>query len=219
MLEGMMEKEGYLPAPYMGTAFAMLRANDLIWSFVINNYLLGKEPFPFDLLSWNSDSTNLPAAMQSYYLRNMYIENNLIKPDKLSMKGTPIDLRTIATPTFSLSTMEDHIAPWKSTYIATQTYAGPVTFCLSGSGHIAGVVNPPAKKKYGYWTNDARPYPASPDDWFKGATKNEGSWWPYWVEWVKQYSGEKVAASTRDPANNPNAIEDAPGSYVKVRVM
>ncbi|MGE4350985.1 MAG: PHA/PHB synthase family protein [Bdellovibrionales bacterium] len=219
MLEEMMEKEGYLPASMMATSFSMLRSNDLIWSFVINNYLMGKEPFPFDLLSWNTDSTNLPAKMQSYYLRNMYIENNLIKPNKLVMKGTPINLCKIETPTFSLSTMEDHIAPWKSTYASTQIYSGPVTFCLSGSGHIAGVVNPPAKKKYGYWTNETRPYPAAPDDWFKGSTKHEGSWWPYWVEWVKQYSGDMVPSADRDPAKNPNVIEDAPGSYVKVRVM
>lgn len=218
MIEAMMEKEGYLPAPMMGTTFSMLRANDLVWSFVINNYLMGKEPFPFDLLSWNSDSTNLPAAMQSYYLRNMYMENNLIKPNKLSMKGVPIDLTKVKVPTFSLSTVEDHITPWRSTYAATQIYSGPVTFCLSGSGHIAGVVNPPAKKKYCYWTNNVAKCPANPDEWLKAAEKHEGSWWPEWAKWLEQFGGgSKVPA--RDPANNPNVIEDAPGSYVKVRVM
>ncbi|MDD3183452.1 MAG: class I poly(R)-hydroxyalkanoic acid synthase [Alphaproteobacteria bacterium] len=216
-IESMMEKDGYLPASVMGTAFAMLRANDLVWSFVINNYLMGREPFPFDLLSWNSDSTNLPATMQSYYLRNMYMENNLIKPDKLSMKGVPIDLRKITIPTFCLSTVEDHITPWRSTYVATQTYSGPVTFCLSGSGHIAGVVNPPAKKKYGYWTNDTAKCPADPEAWLKSAQKHDGSWWPEWAKWLEQYAGEMVPA--RDPAKNPNVIEDAPGSYVRVRVM
>ncbi|HAX91634.1 MAG TPA: class I poly(R)-hydroxyalkanoic acid synthase [Rhodospirillaceae bacterium] len=221
LLESMMEGQGYLSAGVMGTTFSMLRANDLIWSFVVNNYLMGKEPFPFDLLSWNSDSTNLPQAMQSYYLRNMYLENNLIQPNRLSMKDVPIDLRKIKVPTFCLSTQEDHITPWRSTYAATQTYSGPVTFCLSGSGHIAGVVNPPAKKKYGYWTNEAAsgtaPKPANPEDWMKGATKHEGSWWPEWIKWLSQYAGEKVAP--RDPAANGNAIEDAPGSYVKVRVI
>ena len=218
MLEAMMEKEGYLPAPMMGTAFSMLRANDLVWSFVINNYLMGKDPFPFDLLSWNSDSTNLPAAMQSYYLRNMYMENNLIKPNKLSMKGVPIDLTKVKVPTFSLSTVEDHITPWRSTYAATQTYTGPVTFCLSGSGHIAGVVNPPAKKKYGYWTNNTTKCPADPDAWLKAAEKHEGSWWPEWGKWLEQYTGG-TRVPARDPANSPNVVEDAPGSYVKVRVM
>ncbi len=216
-LESMMEGQGYLSAGVMGTTFSMLRANDLIWSFVINNYLMGNDPFPFDLLSWNSDSTNLPQAMHSYYLRNMYLENNLIQPNRLSMKDVPIDLTKIKSPTFCLSTFEDHITPWRSTYVATQTYSGPVTFCLSGSGHIAGVVNPPAKKKYGYWTNAVAKCPADPDEWLKGATQNEGSWWPEWIKWLAPYSGEKVAP--RDPAANPNVIEDAPGSYVKTRVL
>ena len=217
MIEGMMQKEGFLPATYMGTAFSMLRANDLVWSFVINNYLLGRDPFPFDLLAWNSDSTNLPAAMQSYYLRNMYMANNLIKPNTLSMKGVPINLQNVKIPTFCLSTVEDHITPWKSTYVSTQTYSGPVTFCLSGSGHIAGVVNPPAKKKYNYWTNDTAKCPADPEEWLKAAEKHDGSWWPHWAKWLEQYGDEKVPA--RDPAANANVIEDAPGSYVKVRVM
>jgi len=215
LLESMMKGQGYLSAGVMGTTFSMLRANDLIWSFVVNNYLMGREPFPFDLLSWNSDATNLPAAMQSYYLRNMYLENKLIKPNALSMKGVPINLYKIKTPSFCLSTHDDHITPWRSTYAATQTYAGPVTYCLSGSGHIAGVVNPPAKKKYGYWTNATTP--ADPEEWLKGATKQEGSWWPEWIKWLDQYAGEMVDA--RDPAANANVIEDAPGSYVRVRVM
>jgi len=217
LLESMMQGQGYLSASVMGTTFTMLRANDLIWSFVVNNYLMGREPFPFDLLSWNSDSTNLPQAMQSYYLRNMYLHNNLIKPNKLSMKGTPINLHKIKVPSFCLSTHDDHITPWRSTYAATQTYAGPVTFCLSGSGHIAGVVNPPAKKKYGYWLNDTTTCPPNPEDWLKATTKQEGSWWPAWIKWLDQYGGEMVAA--RDPAANINVIEDAPGSYVRVRVM
>lgn len=217
LVESMMKGQGYLPASAMGTTFAMLRANDLIWSFVVNNYLMGREPFPFDLLTWNSDSTNLPAAMQSYYLRNMYLKNKLIKPNGLSMKGVPINLQKVKVPTFSLSTHDDHITPWRSTYASTQTYSGPVTFCLSGSGHIAGIVNPPAKKKYGYWTNNVTQYPANPEEWLKTATKHEGSWWPEWIKWLDQYAGPMIEA--RDPAANANVIEDAPGSYVRVRVM
>ena len=138
----------------MANTFNMLRANDLIWSFVVNNYLLGKEPFPFDLLYWNSDSTRMPAAMHSFYLRKMYQENLLVKPGGITLDKTPIDLAKIKTPTFILSTKEDHIAPWKSTYAATQIYGGPVRFVLAASGHIAGVVNPPASGKYSHWTSE-----------------------------------------------------------------
>ncbi len=213
LLENLMEDKGYLPGSTLATTFSMLRANDLIWSFVVNNYLMGKEPFPFDLLSWNADSTNMPAAMQSYYLRNMYMENNLIKPDVLKMKDVPIDLRKVKVPAFCVSTVEDHITLWRGTYTATQTYSGPVDFCLSGSGHIAGVVNSPAKEKYGYWTNSE--CPADPEDWLKSAEKHKGSWWPEWIKWLQPHAGEKVPA--RDPAMNENVIEDAPGSYVRVK--
>ncbi len=216
MLEKTMEQKGYLPGTALAMTFSMLRANDLIWSFVVNNYLLGKDPFPFDLLAWNSDSTNMPATMHSYYLRNMYLENNLIKPEKLVLKGVPIDVRRNKVPAFLLSTVEDHIAPWKTTYTATQLYSGPVTFCLSGSGHIAGVVNPPAKKKYCHWTGKEGEFPANPNDWFKSATKNDGSWWPHWAEWIKPKAGDMVPA--RDPAKG-NVIEEAPGSYVRVRIV
>jgi polyhydroxyalkanoate synthase subunit PhaC len=217
MIESSMEGQGFLPGSLMASTFSMLRANDLIWSFVVNNYLMGKEPFPFDLLSWNSDSTNLPQTVHSFYLRNMYLENNLVKPGHLSMKDVPIDLAKIKVPTFCISTQEDHITPWRSTYVATQIYSGPVTFCLSRSGHIAGIVNPPAKKKYGYWTNNVSKCPADPEAWLKNATKHEGSWWPEWYEWLKTYDGEMV--EPRDPAANANVIEDAPGSYVKVRAL
>ncbi len=218
MIESMMESQGYLPAQFLGSTFSMLRANDLVWSFVVNNYLLGKEPFPFDLLSWNSDSTNLPATMQSFYLRNMYLHNKLVQPGALSMKGVPIDLRKIKVPSFLLGTQEDHITLWRGVYAGTQIYSGPVTFCLSGSGHIAGVVNPPAKNKYGYWTNDN--CPPNADNWLRTATEHKGSWWPEWIKWLDPHSGGKtVPAAARDPAQNPNATEDAPGSFVKVRVM
>ena len=210
-LEERMQRQGFLDAGSMMMAFNMLRANDLIWPFVINNYMLGREPFPFDILYWNADSTNLPAAMQSYYLRNMYLTNRLAIPDALSMRGVPIDLSKIMTPSFLLSTREDHIAPWRSTYEATQIYKGPVTFVLSGSGHIAGIVNPPDANKYGYWTNDA-PCPVDAETWLQNATPHKGSWWPEWLKWLNRYAGENVSARAVT-----KGIEDAPGSYVKVR--
>jgi polyhydroxyalkanoate synthase len=190
----------------------MLRANDLIWSFVVGNYLLGKEPVPFDLLYWNSDATRMPAAMHSFYLRNMYQENNLAKPGGITLDGTPIDLRKITTPTFILGTKEDHIAPWKSAYRATQLYGGPVEFVLSASGHMAGVISAPGSK-YGHWTNSSNP--ATADEWFKTATERPSSWWPHWNEWVTPFSGGQVAA--RMPGEGLSVIEDAPGSYVRVR--
>jgi polyhydroxyalkanoate synthase subunit PhaC len=212
-LEERMEKKGYLEARDMHTTFNMLRANDLIWSFVVNNYLLGKSPFPFDLLYWNADSTRMPAAMHSFYLRKMYQENLLAQPGGITLRGVPIDLRKIKTPSFLLSTREDHIAPWRSTYAATQIYSGPVKFVLSASGHIAGVVNPPGGK-YGHWQNDSNP-PTS-EAWLASATQHPDSWWPAWEEWVAQYSGGEVPA--RQPGDGKlTPIEDAPGSYVKVR--
>ena len=166
LLEDRMSKQGYLDGSEMAVTFNMLRANDLIWSFVVNNYLLGKDPFPFDLLYWNSDSTRMPAAMHSFYLRNMYQKNKLVKPNALTICGEKIDLRTITTPTYMLSTREDHIAPWKSTYASTQIYKSKIRFVLAASGHIAGVINPPDKKKYCYWVNEK--LPKSPDDWLEG---------------------------------------------------
>jgi polyhydroxyalkanoate synthase len=213
-LERQMAKKGYLEGAHMATTFNMLRANDLIWSFVVNNYLLGKDPFPFDLLYWNSDSTRLPAAMHSYYLRNMYQENLLVKPGGLTFDGVAIDLTTIETPAFMLSAKEDHIAPWASTYAATQLFSGPVKFVLAASGHIAGVVNPPAAGKYSHWTNPKNP--KDPKAWLAGAKEHPGSWWPTWSKWAAKYGGGKVAA--RVPGDRKlKVIEDAPGSYVAVR--
>ena len=212
-LEKRMQERGYLEAHDMATSFNMLRANDLIWSFAVNNYLLGKEQAPFDLLFWNSDSTRMPAAMHSFYLRNMYQRNLLAKPDGISLAGTPIDLSRIKTPTFLLATREDHIAPWKSTYAATRLYAGPIKFVLSASGHMAGVISPPGSK-YGHWTNDE--LPATPDAWLDSAKPHQGSWWPLWDEWVKPFDLGRV--SPRSPGDGRlAAIEDAPGSYVRVR--
>lgn len=215
-LEERMGKQGYLEGSAMSTTFNMLRANDLIWSFVVNNYLLGKDPFPFDLLYWNADSTRMPAAMHSFYLRKMYQENKLVEPGGITLLGEAIDLGKVKLPVCILSTKEDHIAPWKSTYAATQIYGGPTKFILSGSGHIAGVVNPPAGGKYSYWTNTRRP--KSPEKWLEGATEHPGSWWPEWKAWLDRHAGGKVAARTPGDGKLP-AIEDAPGSYVKVKAQ
>jgi polyhydroxyalkanoate synthase subunit PhaC len=182
----------------------------LIWSFVINNYLMGKEPFPFDLLYWNDDSTNMPAAMHSFYLRKLYRDNLLIKPGGISMNKTPIDIGKIKTPSYFLSTREDHIAPWKATFAGTKLLGGKCTFTLAASGHIAGVVNPPAKEKYCYWTS--KEAPDDPDKWQAKAKEHKGSWWPHWQQWINDYTGGSVPA--RKPAKG---LEAAPGSYVRVK--
>jgi polyhydroxyalkanoate synthase len=212
-LDERMKSHGYLEGSDMATTFNMLRANDLIWSFVVNNYLMGKEPFPFDLLYWNGDSTRMPAEMHSFYLRNMYQENKLVVPGGISLCGVPIDLRRVKLPSFLLSTKEDHIAPWKSTYAATQIYQGPVKFVLAASGHIAGVVNPPGGK-YGHWQNPQ--LPKSADAWLAGAKLYQDSWWPTWGQWVSEFAGGEVPA--RQPGDGKlKPIEDAPGSYVRAK--
>ncbi|NIZ02583.1 PHA/PHB synthase family protein [Thalassospira lucentensis] len=214
-LEHKMAKEGYLDGRDMSTSFNMLRANDLIWSFVVNNYMLGKDPFPFDLLYWNSDSTRMPKAMHSYYLRNMYNKNLLREPGGISILGEKIDLRDIKIPAYFLSTREDHIAPWQATYAGTQLLSGQVKFVLSASGHIAGVVNPPAAKKYCYWTYNRNP--KDPDDWISKATQHDGSWWTDWQNWISRRSGGKVDA--RKPGDSKlKVLGPAPGDYVKVRL-
>jgi polyhydroxyalkanoate synthase len=213
-LEEKMNKRGYLEGSEMATTFNMLRANDLIWSFVVNNYLMGNEPFPFDLLYWNSDSTRMPARMHSFYLRQMYQANLLCKQGGITLEGVPIDLHKIDTPAYFLSTREDHIAPWKSTYRGTQLLGGPKRFVLAASGHIAGVVNPPDGGKYSHWINPD--LPSDPEAWFHGATEIAGSWWPDWQRWVVALDKHMVPA--RQPGEKgPKAIEDAPGSYVRVR--
>lgn len=213
-LEARMAKRGYLEGSEMATTFNMLRANDLIWSFVVNNYLLGKDPFPFDLLYWNSDSTRMPAAMHSFYLRNMYVKNLLCKPGGIQLADVPIDVSRIRVPAYFISTAEDHIAPWKSTYAGARLLQGPVRFVLGGSGHIAGIINPPAANKYCYWTNDA--LPATPDEWLESATQHPGSWWTDWGRWIATQGGEKVPARTPGKGKL-KSIEDAPGSYARMR--
>ncbi len=210
VMEQDMEEKGFLSANALKKTFSVLRANDMIWSFVVNNYLMGREPFPFDLLYWNDDSTNMPAAMHSFCLRRFYRDNVLATPRAIEIEGTPIDIGKIETPCYFLSTREDHIAPWKATYATTQMVKGPRTFVLAASGHVAGVVNPPAKKKYCYWT--APGTPADSDEWLQSATQTEGSWWPHHNEWIGEFSGGEVPARKVG-----NALEPAPGSYVKMK--
>ena len=216
-LEKKMSERGYLEGSEMATTFNMLRSNDLIWSFVVNNYLLGKDPFPFDLLYWNSDSTRLPAKMHSFYLRNMYLKNCLIEPGGIELDGVKINLSRIRTPSYFISTAEDHIAPWKSTYSGARHFGGPVRFVLGGSGHIAGIVNPPVANKYCYWTGADETLPENPEDWLAAAAPQAGSWWSDWQTWITAQDDKQVPA--RDPAAGLLApIEDAPGSYVKQRL-
>jgi len=213
-IEQRMAERGYLEAESMATVFNFLRSNDLIWPYVINNYLKGKAPFPFDLLYWNSDATRLPAANHSFYLRNCYLDNKLSK-GKVILGDTPIDLKSIKIPIYNLATREDHIAPAKSVLLGCKFLGGPVRFVLSGSGHIAGVVNPPERKKYQYWTGP-RPRSADLDTWLAKAKEHPGSWWPDWLAWLKRQDKTEVPA--RVPGGGAlKPIEDAPGSYVKVR--
>ncbi|HYZ62404.1 MAG TPA: class I poly(R)-hydroxyalkanoic acid synthase, partial [Acetobacteraceae bacterium] len=213
-LEEKMEKRGYLEGSEMASTFNMLRANDLIWSFVVNNYLMGNEPFPFDLLYWNGDSTRMPAAMHSFYLRKMYQENLLCRQGGIELNGQPIDLGKVKVPAYFLSTREDHIAPWKSTYRGTQLLGGENRFVLAASGHIAGVVNPPEGGKYSHWINDT----LAPDaeSWLASASELAGSWWPDWHRWILAHDKQEVPARIPGQGGLP-AIEPAPGSYVKVK--
>lgn len=210
-LEDEMKTKGYLAGKFMASSFNSLRANDLVWSFFIKNYLRGKNPIPFDILYWNSDSTNMPATMHSQYLRWMYLHNDLVKPNKLHLNHTPIDVRTIDVPTFFLSTEKDHIAPWKTTYAGFQLMNGPKRFVLGGSGHIAGIINSTEVTKYGYKVNESSPL--SPDDWLENARQYQGSWWPEWLKWLKSHSGKTVKAPDFGKLPYP-PLMDAPGSYV-----
>ena len=213
-LEHKMAERGYLEGSNMANAFNMLRSNDLIWPYVISNYLKGKQPYPFDLLYWNSDSTRMPAANHMFYLRNCYLDNKLSK-GQMVIDNVQLDLGEVTIPVYNLATREDHIAPAKSAFLGSKFFGGPVKYVLAGSGHIAGVVNPPAKPKYQYWTGDAPV--GNLERWLTTATEHAGSWWPDWVEWIKAQKGETVPA--REPGGGVlTPIEDAPGSYVKVRV-
>lgn len=213
-LEEKMSDTGYLDGTGMAGTFNLLRANDLIWSFYVNNYLLGNDPRPFDLLYWNSDSTRMPCLMHSEYLRNMYLENKLIEPGGVVIDDVEIDISKIDIPACFISTAEDHIAPWVSTYAGAQRLGGSVKFILGGSGHIAGIINPPEAEKYDYRTTSKLPKDC--EAWAEKAERHAGSWWPEWQRWVKQKSGKQIPA--RIPGDGElDVIEDAPGSYVKVR--
>jgi polyhydroxyalkanoate synthase len=212
-LERRMADVGYMEASKMASAFNLLRSNDLIWPYVVNNYMRGKAPFPFDLLFWNSDSTRLPAANHSYYLRNCYLENKLSR-GLMELGGVKIDLKKVKVPIYNLATREDHIAPAKSVFYGSQFFGGPVRFVLTGSGHIAGVVNPPQKKKYQYWTGGAAK--GDLDNWIARAKEHPGSWWTDWFGWVEKRDKRRTKA-TEPGAGKLKPIEDAPGRYVRVQ--
>jgi polyhydroxyalkanoate synthase len=209
-LNELMSERGYLDGSRMANVFNMLRPRDLIWPYIVNNYLMGKKPFPFDLLYWNQDSTRMTAANHNFYLSEFYGANRLAKKE-MTLAGTRLDLGKVKLPVYELATKEDHIAPAKSVFKGAQLFGGPVDFVLSGSGHIAGVVNAPGKVKYQYWTNRARE--ASLDQWIATAEEHPGSWWPNWAVWLGKQSGELIDA--REPGKTLGVIEDAPGSYVK----
>ena len=209
-IDRIMKDGGVFPGSRMKQTFSLLRSNDLIWSFVVNNYLLGKEPFPFDLLYWNDDATNLPSAMHRFYLQNMYQDNVLKDAGGIEIDGVKIDVRKVKTPCYFLSTREDHIAPWKATYENTQLVSGPKTFTLAASGHIAGVINAPSKNKYCFWSSEDAP--ESSEAWLDGAKETDGSWWPHWQNWLSDYdNGEQAARKIKKP------IEAAPGRYVHMK--
>jgi polyhydroxyalkanoate synthase subunit PhaC len=213
-LETHMKEQGYLEASRMANTFNMLRSNDLIWPYIINNYMRGKKPLPFDILYWNSDATRMPAANHSFYLRNCYLDNKLTKGE-MEIADIRLDLRKVTVPVYNLATREDHIAPAKSVLYGSQYFGGPVKYVLAGSGHIAGVVNPPSKPKYQYWTGD-KPNGESVEIWMKSAAEHPGSWWPDWLDWLKALDAETVSAR-KIGGGKFKPIEDAPGSYVKVK--
>jgi polyhydroxyalkanoate synthase len=217
LIDQMSAEKGYMDGRYMAATFNMLRGRDLIWNYVTNNYLLGEDYVPFDLLHWNSDTTNLPAKWHQAYLQDFYKENKLVRPGAITVDGTPIDLSRVETPTYVQAGREDHIAPAKSVWKITNHFRGPVKFVLAGSGHIAGVVNPPEAQKYQYWTNDQKV--STLDEFVAGANETKGSWWPDWIQWIGALAEKKVPAKgARVPGKGKlKAIEDAPGSYVKGR--
>jgi len=214
--EKQLEKGGIVPGGELAGAFSSLRANDLVWSYVVNNYLKGKQPPAFDLLYWNSDATNLPGPMYAYYLRNTYQDNKLCQPDALTMLGTPVSLKRLKLPAFVFAAREDHIVPWKGAYASARCLGGPVTFVLGASGHIAGTINPASKNKRSYWMNAKRP--ADAEKWFVEAKELPGSWWPEWSRWLRAHAGNLVPARKTLGDGKKKPIEPAPGRYAKERI-
>jgi polyhydroxyalkanoate synthase subunit PhaC len=212
-LEAVGRAKGFIPGENVSWGFRMLRAPDLIWSFIINHYLLGKPRVPFDLLYWNEDATNMPAACHVWFMRNMYMKNLLRKPDAIEVAGELIDVTRIKTPSYVLATRDDHIAPWKTCYETTQLFSGPSRFVLGNSGHIAGVINPPTKVKYGFRAGDQTP--SNADAWFETTEEHPGSWWLDWGKWLKRHAGGQVKARQPGQHKDYPVIEDAPGSYVR----
>lgn len=215
MREMALGQGGLLKGKELAATFSFLRPNDLVWNYVVGNYLKGETPPPFDLLYWNSDSTNLPGPMYCWYLRHTYLENNLIKPGKVTVCGEPLDLRKVNLPTFIYASREDHIVPWQSAYATVEVLPGKKQFVLGASGHIAGVINPPTKNKRSHWINSRLPKTA--DAWFEGATEHPGSWWPAWTDWLKPLGGKLVPAPKAPGDRNHKIIEPAPGRYVKAK--
>ncbi|WP_428418833.1 PHA/PHB synthase family protein [Methylibium sp.] len=215
MREMALGQGGLLKGKELAATFSFLRPNDLVWNYVVGNYLKGETPPPFDLLYWNSDSTNLPGPMYCWYLRHTYLENNLIKPGKVTVCGEPLDLRKVKLPTFIYASREDHIVPWQSAYSTVEVLPGKKQFVLGASGHIAGVINPPTKNKRSHWTNSRLPKTA--EAWFESATEHPGSWWPAWTDWLKPLGGKLVPAPKTPGDRTHKPIEPAPGRYVKVK--
>ncbi|WP_425262008.1 class I poly(R)-hydroxyalkanoic acid synthase [Rubrivivax sp. RP6-9] len=210
---------GLLKGQELATTFSFLRPNDLVWNYVVGNYLKGETPPPFDLLYWNGDSTNLPGPMYCWYLRHTYLQNELKQPGKLTVCGEPVDLGKIAAPVFIYGSREDHIVPWTAAYRSVPLFKGKRSFVLGASGHIAGVINPPAKGKRSHWVNETvgdKP-PATAEAWLDGATEHAGSWWPVWTDWLKPHGGKLVAAPKTPGSRQYKAIEPAPGRYVKAK--
>jgi polyhydroxyalkanoate synthase subunit PhaC len=218
--EAEMGQGGLLKGQELASTFSFLRPSDLVWNYVVGNYLKGETPPPFDLLYWNSDSTNLPGPFYAWYLRHTYFENNLVQPGKLTVCGAPVDLGRLDMPTYLYGSREDHIVPIGGAYASTRHLPGPKRFVMGASGHIAGVINPPAKKKRSYWTNDALPknsFPPTSSEWLQGATEHPGSWWTDWSAWLKKHAGKQIAAPKSYGNRQYKPIEPAPGRYVKVK--
>ena len=219
MREQTLGEGGLMTARELGATFSFLRPNELVWNYVVSNYLKGQTPVAFDLLYWNGDSTNLPGPFFTWYFRNTYLENKLCKPKALTCCGVPVDLRKINVPTYIYSSREDHIVPWKSGYASCRIFSGENKFVLGASGHIAGVINPPAKKKRNYWVSQDGVLPESADQWLAQATEHAGSWWPDWTAWLASHSGKRVKAPVKPGSADYPVLESAPGSYVKVRAV